>query len=76
MEQCPYEFNFDPQTFKIGDLVSYRIPERFGEMAFVGTITAVGDNHIELSDNDLRQPSIMRATRTARPVVAATEIAV
>ena len=28
-EECPFEFNFDPKTFKPGDLISYRIPERF-----------------------------------------------
>jgi hypothetical protein len=28
-ENCPFEFNFDPGAFKAGDLVSYRIPDRF-----------------------------------------------
>ena len=38
---CPFEFNFDPEAFKVGDVVSYRVPERFDDMPFVGTLTAV-----------------------------------
>ena len=29
-EACPFKFNFDPGTFKVGDLVSYRVPDAFG----------------------------------------------
>ena len=24
-EDCPFEFNFDPATFKVGDTVSYKV---------------------------------------------------
>jgi hypothetical protein len=24
-EDCPFQFNFDPATFKVGDTVSYRV---------------------------------------------------
>jgi hypothetical protein len=71
-EKCPFEFNFDPETFKPGDFVSYRIPERFGEMPFVGTILAVFEGHVEISPNDPSDPDRrMRGTRESRPVVSA-----
>lgn len=74
-ERCPFTFNFDPATFKVGDLVSYRVPERFDDFPFVGSITAVHDDWIELSPNDPTQPDKrMRATRDSRPRVSVSEI--
>jgi hypothetical protein len=71
-EQCPFEFNFDPATFKPGDMVSYRIPERFGDMPFVGTLLAVFDGYVEITANDPSDPHRrMRGTRESRPVVSA-----
>ncbi|MET0660252.1 MAG: hypothetical protein ABW110_19080 [Steroidobacteraceae bacterium] len=74
METCPFDFNFDPATFKAGDQVSYRIPERFGDMPFVGTILAVFDDYVEISPNDPSDPDRrMKGTRASRPVVSAKE---
>lgn len=74
-ERCPFTFNFDPATFKVGDFVSYRVPERFDDFPFVGQITAVHDDHIEISPNDPTQPAKrMRATRDSRPRVEVAEI--
>ena len=71
---CPFEFNFEPATFKVGDLVSYRVPERFGEMPFVGTLLAVYDDYVEISPNDPNDPDRrMKGTRHSRPVVTAKE---
>ena len=70
-EKCPFEFNFDPATFKVGDLVSYRVSERFGDMPFVGTIVAVYENYLEISQNDPSDPN--RRMRTSRPEVTAAE---
>ncbi len=71
-DNCPFEFNFDPATFKPGDLVSYRIPERFGDMPFVGTLLAVFDEYVEISANDPTDPHRrMHGTRESRPVVTA-----
>ena len=68
-ESCPFEFNFDPKTFKVGDTVSYRVPE-LGDFPFVGTILAVHDDHIEISPNDPSDPDKrMRASRESRPLV-------
>ena len=73
-ENCPFEFNFDPATFKVGETVSYRVPERFDEMAFAGTLTAVGEDWVEISANDPSDPDRrMRGTRESRPVVSAKE---
>jgi hypothetical protein len=74
-QSCPFTFNFDPLTFKVGDLVSYRIPERFGEFPFVGSLTAVFDDYVEISPNDPTTPDKrMKGTREGRPVVSASEI--
>jgi hypothetical protein len=73
-ESCPFEFNFDPATFKAGDTVSYRVPDGLGDFPFVGTILAVFDDYIEISPNDPREPDkCMRGTRDSRPIVAASE---
>ena len=73
-EACPFTFNFDPATFKVGDQVSYRIPEQYGEMPFVGTILAVFDDYVEISPNDPTDPDRRRkGTRASRPVVSAKE---
>jgi hypothetical protein len=67
-EACPFEFNFEPSTFKIGDTVSYRVPKLAG-FPFAATITAVFDDHVEIVDaSEPGKP--MRATRESRPVVA------
>jgi len=71
---CPFEFNFDPTTFKVGDLVSYRVPEMFTDFPFVGTILAVHDDYIELTSDPNDPNGVMKATREARPIVAASEV--
>ncbi len=72
---CPFSFNFDPASFKVGDLVSYRIPDRFEEFPFVGTLVAVHEDYVEISPNDPATPDKrMKGTRESRPVVSASEI--
>jgi hypothetical protein len=73
-EKCPFEFNFDAASFKVGDTVSYRVPERFDDMPFVGTLTAVGADWVEITANDPSDPDRrMRGTRESRPVVTAEQ---
>jgi len=73
-EDCPFKFNFDPDTFKAGDMVSYRVSERFGDMPFVGILLEVHDDHVVISPNDLRDPDRrMRGTRESRPEVSAEQ---
>jgi len=70
-EACPFDFNFDAATFKVGDTVSYRVPEAFDDFPFVGTILAVYDDYVEISPNDPATPDKrMRGTRESRPVVS------
>ncbi|KAB2639771.1 MAG: hypothetical protein DVB25_05085 [Verrucomicrobia bacterium] len=74
-DACPFTFNFDPATFKVGDMVSYRIPDSLGDFPFVGTIVAVHADYIEISPNDPTTPDKrMKGTREARPVVHSSEI--
>ena len=73
-DTCPFSFNFDPATFKVGDVVSYRIPDRFDDFPFVGTLLAVHEDYVEISANDPTDPGKrMRGTRESRPVVASSE---
>ncbi|WP_317929750.1 hypothetical protein [Halioxenophilus sp. WMMB6] len=68
---CPYQFNFEPETFKVGDLISYRVPS-LGDFPFVAEIMAVHDDYIEIMSPDDPE-KWMRATREARPVVSDEE---
>jgi hypothetical protein len=73
-DACPFQFNFDAATFKVGDMVSYRVSERFGDMPFVGTLLAVEPDHVVISPNDPADPDRrMRGTRSSRPDVSAKE---
>lgn len=73
-ETCPFDFNFDPATFKVGDLVSYRVPEAFGNMPFVGQLLEVLDDHVVISPNDPTDPDRrMKGTRESRPIVTKAE---
>lgn len=69
-ESCPFVFNFDPSTFKPGDMVSYRVPERFEDFPFVGTLVEVHENHVIISTNDPSSPELfLKGSREGRPVV-------
>lgn len=71
---CPFEFNFDSGSFKVGNTVSYRIPDRFQEMPFVGTLLEVHPDHVVISPNDPSDPDRrMHGTRESRPVVHSSE---
>lgn len=73
-EKCPFDFNFDPTTFKVGDLVSYRVPEAFGDMPFVGSLLEVGVDWVVISPNDPGDAGRrMRGTRASRPAVPSSE---
>lgn len=73
-EKCPFEFNFDPATFKPGDVVSYRVPDMFDDMPFMGTLVAVEADYVLISPNDPQKPDhSMRGTRESRPVVHSSE---
>ncbi len=73
---CPVDINFEPETFKPGDLVSYRVPEEFGDTPFVGKIVTVEPDVIVLTHygDDFAGAHKMIATRSARPVVTVDQL--
>ena len=73
-DTCPFDFNFDPTTFKVGDTVSYRVPEAFQDMPFMGVLLEVHDDYVVLTSDPNDPKSRMRATRQSRPIVAAADI--
>ncbi len=71
---CPIDFNFDPETFKVGDSVSYRVPGMFQDMPFSGVLLEVHENYVVLTSEPNDPKSRMRATRVSRPVVADEDV--
>jgi hypothetical protein len=73
-EDCPFAFNFDPTTFKVGDTVSYRVSGSLSGFPFVGTLVAVFDDHVLIA-GDPNDPDVhYRGTREDRPLVDESEI--
>lgn len=73
-ESCPFEFNFDPATFKVGDTVSYRVTGSLEGFPFMGILLEVHDDHVVLTSDVEDKQSRMRATRESRPVVREEDI--
>jgi hypothetical protein len=73
-ESCPFEFNFDATTFKVGDVVSYRVTGSLSDFPFMGTLLEVHDDHVIISADPNDPASRMRGTRESRPVVDESEI--
>ncbi len=71
---CPFEFNFDPATFKVGDMVSYRVTGSLEGMPFVGTLLEVHDDYVVISPGESEPDARYRGTREDRPVVEFSEI--
>lgn len=73
-ESCPFEFNFDPATFKVGDTVSYRVTGSLEGFPFVGILLEVHEDYVVISPGETEPDSRMRGTRESRPVVEESEI--
>ena len=73
-DDCPFAFNFDPDTFKVGDTVSYRVTGSLADWPFVGILLEVHDDHVVLTSDPNDKASRMRATRESRPVVADEDV--
>ena len=67
-DSCPFEFNFDPAKFKIGDTVSYRVVS-LGEWPFIGILVEVHEDYVVLTSDPQGKENQMRATRESRPLV-------
>jgi hypothetical protein len=73
-DSCPFAFNFEPETFKVGDTVSYRVTGSLQDWPFVGILLEVHDDHVVLTSDPNDKASRMRATRESRPVVAEEDV--
>lgn len=73
-EECPFEFNFEAETFKVGDIVSYRVTGSLSDFPFMGTLLEVHEDHVVISADQGDPTSRMRGTRESRPVVDESEI--
>lgn len=74
-EDCPFQFNFDSATFKVGDTVSYRVSGSLDGFPFVGTLTEVHEDYVLISPGDPTKPQeTYRGTRESRPLVDESEI--
>ena len=73
-EACPFEFNFDEQTFKPGDMVSYRVTGSLEGFPFVGTLVEVHADHVIIAPDPTKPDERYRGTRESRPMVDESEI--
>ncbi len=73
-EACPFEFNFDETTFKVGDSVSYRVTGSLEGFPFVGTLVEVHDDYVMIAGDPNDPAKVYRGTRESRPVVDESEI--
>lgn len=71
---CPFEFNFDAATFKVGDTVSYRVTGSLDGFPFVGTLLEVHEEYVVLTSDPNDASSRMPATRESRPVVQEKDV--
>ena len=73
-EKCPFEFNFDPTTFKVGDTVSYRVNGSMTGFPFMGILMEVHDDYVVVTSDPNDQTSRMKATRESRPLVQEADV--
>ena len=73
-EECPFEFNFDEKTFKVGDTVSFRVNGSLEGFPFVGTLVEVYKDHVIIAGDPNEPDKHYRGTRESRPMVDYSEI--
>jgi len=73
-EACPFEFNFDPATFKAGDTVSYRVNGSLEGFPFAGTLLEVHDDHVIIAGDPNDPKARYTATRESRPLVDYSQV--
>ncbi|GLK46276.1 MULTISPECIES: hypothetical protein [Novosphingobium] len=73
-ESCPFEFNFDEKTFKVGDTVSFRVNGSLEGFPFAGTLTEVHEDYVLIAGDPQDPGKRYRGTRESRPQVDYTEI--
>ncbi|MBB4860462.1 hypothetical protein HNO88_003805 [Novosphingobium chloroacetimidivorans] len=73
-EACPFEFNFDPASFKVGDTVSYRVTGSLDGFPFVGTLLEVHEDHVVIAGDANDPEARYKGTRESRPLVEYSEV--
>ena len=73
-EACPFQFNFDEKTFKVGDTVSYRVNGTLEGFPFVGTLVEVHEDFVMIAGDPTHPEKLCRGTRESRPLVDYSEI--
>ena len=73
-EVCPFEFNFDEKTFKIGDTVSFRVSGSLEGFPFVGRLVEVHEDFVMIAGDPNEPEKLYRGTRESRPMVDESEI--
>jgi hypothetical protein len=73
-EDCPFEFNFDASSFKVGDIVSYRVTGSLDGFPFVGTLLEVHTDHVVIAGDPNDPATRYRGTREDRPIVDEAEV--
>jgi len=68
-EACPFEFNFDEATFKVGDTVSFRVNGSLEGFPFVGTLVEVHEDFVMIAGDPQEPEKLYRGTRESRPLV-------
>mgnify|MGYP004724329053 CR=1 FL=1 len=71
---CPFAFNFDEKSFKVGDIVSYRVNGSLEGFPFVGTLVEVHDDHVVIAGDPQEPEKRYRGTRESRPQVDYSEV--
>ena len=73
-EACPFEFNFDAATFKVGDTVSFRVTGSLSGFPFAGKLVEVGEDYVVIAGDPLHPDVLYRGTRESRPEVSEDQI--
>lgn len=73
-EDCPFAFNFDEKTFKVGDTVSYRVNGSLEGFPFVGTLVEVHAEYVLIAGDPTEPDKLYRGTRESRPMVDHSQI--
>lgn len=71
---CPFEFNFDEKTFKVGDVVSYRVNGSLEGFPFVGVLAEVAEDYVMILQDENDPASALKGTRESRPLVDVSQI--
>lgn len=73
-EACPFEFNFDEKTFKVGDTVSFRVNGSLEGFPFVGDLVEVHEDYVMIAGDPQAPDKLYRGTRESRPLVDFAQI--